>query len=197
MEITTSSETTEEIATKDIGDYCENWYGIGDGFCDDISNNYECRFDGGDCCLNPVINKYSCNECICHAENKTYPVTNKIKKFTIGPTFPYCQYIHQHKIDDGYCNDEVNMMAECDYDGGDCCLAEIDDLKCDECICHQDGSRHPTRLCWFASIFVNDTYCDDFLNTPQCLYDGGDCCLQPQKDHFCTICSCIIDILNQ
>ena len=37
------------------------------------------------------------------------------------------------------------MMAECDYDGGDCCLAEIDDLKCDECICHQDGSRHPTR----------------------------------------------------
>ena len=144
---------------------CENWYGIGDGFCDDISNNYECRFDGGDCCLNPVINKYSCNECICHAENKTYPVTNKIKKFTIGPTFPCeympnsnfpksptvlitdCQYIHQHKIDDGYCNDEVNMMAECDYDGGDCCLAEIDDLKCDECICHQDGSRHPTNLC--------------------------------------------------
>ena len=142
---------------------CENWYGIGDGFCDDISNNFECRFDGGDCCLNPVINKYSCNECICHAENKTYPVTNKIKKFTIGPTFPCeympnsnfpksptvlitdCQYIHQHKIDDGYCNDEVNMMAECDYDGGDCCLAEIDDLKCDECICHQDGSRHPTR----------------------------------------------------
>ena len=50
-------------------------------------------------------------------------------------------------IYDGYCNDETNMLAECDYDGGDCCLDEIDDLKCDECICHQDGSRHPTKLC--------------------------------------------------
>ena len=44
-------------------------------------------------------------------------------------------------IYDGYCNDETNMLAECDYDGGDCCLDEIDDLKCDECICHQDGSK--------------------------------------------------------
>ena len=27
-----------------------NW--ISDGYCDDINNNFECSFDGGDCCNN-------------------------------------------------------------------------------------------------------------------------------------------------
>ena len=36
----------------------EHW--IGDGFCDDIHNNLECRFDEGDCCdnSNPDWDKY-------------------------------------------------------------------------------------------------------------------------------------------
>ena len=37
----------------------------GDGFCDDINNNADCEFDGGDCCLNPV-QTYYCTECLCH-----------------------------------------------------------------------------------------------------------------------------------
>ena len=78
------------IFKKSLFSDCEDWFSIGDGICDDTLNNFECRFDGGDCCLNPVINEvgYSCNQCICHAENKTYPVTMKFKEFTIGPTFP-------------------------------------------------------------------------------------------------------------
>ena len=37
---------------------------IGDGFCDDINNNPECNFDGGDCCLDIVVTQY-CILCLC------------------------------------------------------------------------------------------------------------------------------------
>lgn len=46
----------------------------GDGYCDDINNNADCEFDGGDCCLDPVKTTY-CTECICHAP--AYPETGK------------------------------------------------------------------------------------------------------------------------
>ena len=37
---------------------------IGDKECDDITNNAECNFDGGDCCMDVVSTEY-CTECIC------------------------------------------------------------------------------------------------------------------------------------
>merc|ERR1712080_425436 len=37
---------------------------IGDGSCDDINNNYFCKFDGGDCC-GPNVRKNFCMECKC------------------------------------------------------------------------------------------------------------------------------------
>ena len=30
-----------------------SWF-VGDGFCDDETNNEDCNFDGGDCCLDFV-----------------------------------------------------------------------------------------------------------------------------------------------
>ena len=32
----------------------------------------------------------------------------------------------------------------CDYDGGDCCLTEVDLSNCKfyECVCHEDGLIH-------------------------------------------------------
>ena len=38
---------------------------IGDGECDDATNNAECGYDGGDCCGDDVKTDY-CNECICY-----------------------------------------------------------------------------------------------------------------------------------
>ena len=38
---------------------------IGDAYCDDINNNLDCNFDGGDCCGSNVNTEY-CTECICH-----------------------------------------------------------------------------------------------------------------------------------
>ena len=37
---------------------------IGDSFCDDINNNVDCNFDGGDCC-GAIVNTQYCNECLC------------------------------------------------------------------------------------------------------------------------------------
>ena len=37
------------ILIEVIGDFCEPTW-IGDGFCDDPTNNNECNYDGGDCC---------------------------------------------------------------------------------------------------------------------------------------------------
>ena len=43
----------------------------GDGYCHDSNNNADCDFDGGDCCLNLIINQF-CNECWCYADNTSY-----------------------------------------------------------------------------------------------------------------------------
>ena len=36
---------------------------IGNGFCNDETNNAECNYDGGDCCVN--IRGQFCSECNC------------------------------------------------------------------------------------------------------------------------------------
>ena len=43
---------------------------IGDGICNDESNNADCIFDGGDCCR-ACTNTDNCTECICHGEYAT------------------------------------------------------------------------------------------------------------------------------
>ena len=53
--ITTPSGTTNSRG-------CNQY--IGDGFCDDINNNLDCTYDGGDCCGSHV-NTQSCTECLC------------------------------------------------------------------------------------------------------------------------------------
>ena len=42
--------------------HIENW--IGDGFCDDLNNNKDCEFDGGDCC-GLSAKKVFCVKCNC------------------------------------------------------------------------------------------------------------------------------------
>ena len=41
-----------------------------------------------------------------------------------------------------------------------------------------------------------DGFCDDELNTPECGYDGGDCCTHKKDnwDAYCEDCECHIDI---
>ena len=73
---------------------------IGDGYCNDESNNPECVYDGGDCCGSCINTEY-CTYCTC-----------------IGNTFS--NRVPNALVGDGHCNDELNT-AECNFDGGDCC----------------------------------------------------------------------------
>ena len=48
---------------------CPNIALVGDGYCDDVSNNMECNFDGGDCC-GADVNLQHCKQCQCLQEGK-------------------------------------------------------------------------------------------------------------------------------
>ena len=90
---------------------------IGNGVCNDETNNPGCFYDGGDCCVN--INKDHCTDCICyHQENCAFG-------FTLS------------EVGDGICNDETNN-ADCNYDGGDCCVNVNKDVRTD-CDCISGG----------------------------------------------------------
>ena len=48
---TWGSGTWGSGSTESFGSHCQvHW--ITDGYCDDLNNNFECSFDGGDCCNN-------------------------------------------------------------------------------------------------------------------------------------------------
>ena len=57
-----SGGTTTPSGTTASGGCNQGW--IGDGYCDDITNNLDCTYDGGDCCGSNVNTQY-CTECLC------------------------------------------------------------------------------------------------------------------------------------
>jgi hypothetical protein len=131
---------------------CDNVALVGNGFCNDETNNANCHYDGGDCCVvNANLN--SCSECVCHL-------------------IETCAAGYHPLVGNGFCNDDTNI-AECDYDGGDCCGCVITE-QCEDCAClgniNSDEVTHP---------IVGDGICNDETNNAECSYDGGDCCPNP------------------
>ena len=78
-------------------------------------------------------------------------------------------------IGDGFCDDETNN-ADCNYDGGDCCV-NINTDHCSDCTCyHQENC-----IAGFTPSSIGDGTCDDGANNDDCYYDGGDCCKSNTK----------------
>ena len=125
---------------------------VGNGFCNDETNNADCNFDGGDCC---VINANTdfCSDCECYL-------------------IETCAAGYHPFVENGFCNDNTNV-AECDYDGGDCCGCVITE-HCEDCACLpgvlDDEITNP---------LVGDGVCNYEINNAECSYDGGDCCSSP------------------
>ena len=88
---------------------------IGNGYCNDETNNLECQFDGGDCC-GFCVNTADCTNCDCIGDFAENIVTHAL-------------------VGDGFCNDETNTVY-CNYDGLDCCLSPVNTNFCSECKCH-------------------------------------------------------------
>ena len=42
-------------------------------------------------------------------------------------------------------------------------------------------------MTWSWVVIHNDGFCDDEMNTSECLYDGGDCCLLIILNYFCEV----------
>ena len=90
---------------------------VGNGFCNNETNNADCNYDGGDCCDDLTELK----DGSCH-----------IKESCIEGIVPFI-------VGDGYCNDETNIV-ECQFDGLDCGQVEnpfeVDTTFCTYCERH-------------------------------------------------------------
>ena len=76
-------------------------------------------------------------------------------------------------------NHSVTNTAGCGYDGGDCCEETCNHPNCGlfwgyDC---KDPSVNPyAPACTHNYKVINDSLCHGHTNTPECGYDGGDCC---------------------
>ena len=65
---------------------------VGDGYCNDETNNIHCDFDGGDCCYSCVSTLF-CTDCKCLTGNPEKEINHLL-------------------IGDGFCHDEINTPWE-------------------------------------------------------------------------------------
>ena len=140
---------------------------IGNGFCNDETNNAEGNYDGGDCC-GTGVNTDLCSDCKCYK-------------------VPCSAGIVLHPmVGDGLCNDEANH-PECNYDGGDCCGACVVKQYCSDCECLSGDYAGNGVL---KSPSIGDGICHDENNIAACEFDGGDCCGTSVNTEHCTECIC-------
>jgi hypothetical protein len=113
--------------------------------------------------------------------------------FSTSPTAsPDC--IHESWIEDGQCDDATNT-PECHFDGGDCCGVNVHYGECTKCQCltsvTEPPAPTPTSPECIHKNWIEDGQCDDATNTPECNFDGGDCCGVNVNTEHCTECQCL------
>ena len=106
-------------------------------------------------------------------------------------------------IGDGWC-DSDNNIESCSYDGGDCCPCSCMNGLLFECgingfECVDEGCLDPVVVAQFPDcagtfLTLGDGKCDWDNNTPECGYDGGDCCVCTCADN--AICTFDFDCIN-
>ena len=102
------------------------------------------------------LNKTSCSECKCKTEDEVF------NPYLICPNYT--------AIGDGICHDE-NNNAVCQYDGGDCCLANVNTTVCKKCHCNTAGNFDPCP----NYKLIHDGQCNEVNNNLICSFDGEDC----------------------
>ena len=87
-------------------------------------------------------------------------------------------------IGNGNCDDAMNN-ANCNFDGGDCCVLNANTDYCQHCICYEDLS------CNGSLDLIGNGYCNDETNNEECNFDGGDCCGSCANMEQCSDCQCL------
>ena len=177
---------------------------LGNNQCDDFANTEDCAFDKGiflklvyailcfsifigDCCGK---NDYRfCTFCLCEHNQREFVEEKVILGYLHNDTCPLGLI---KSIGDGYCQDELNT-EECRFDNGDCCKHHVLSNVCMECACANNETiiRNITTATCSEDLLslLGDNLCHDEANTPQCEYDGKDCCGSIELT-FCLECSC-------
>ena len=123
----------------------------GDGFCDDINNDEECGWDGGDCC-GENVNDLFCVYCDCLDPTYNIATSQNISSNSA------CYY--SYWVNDNYC-DDLNNNAVCEWDGGDCCGSDVNTEYCNHCEClDQTQTTSP------GSTTTTNITCKFSLNLP-------------------------------
>merc|ERR1712025_466026 len=97
----------------------------GDNHCDDRNNNCGCDWDKGDCCSIRDFKQRGftyCQECLCKD-----PVVMQSRQCPGN-----CHHLEYRG--DGQCDDNNNNCG-CNWDGGDCCGANVGIKYCKTCEC--------------------------------------------------------------
>jgi hypothetical protein len=131
---------------------------LGDGHCDgDVYNIDSCGWDGGDCCfLTCTPGEYDCD----------VPLGLCLNTLT-------CQS-DESQVGDGYCDEDSNTEL-CNWDGGDCCESTCESSAF---TCGVESNYDCKIECVGYLTYLGDGYCDSGLNTDNCNWDSGDCCVQ-------------------
>jgi hypothetical protein len=138
----------------------------------------------GDCC-NPLSNFDYCYACNCEYDR------DLLMSQQIDMIMSNCSFGFLHAIGDGFCHDELNI-ADCNYDGGDCCHSKTLIDVCTDCTCHNDTLIVVNKVIKGCPVHENNIInwqCDDDLNIPECNYDNQECCGSVSLSS-CSECQC-------
>ena len=138
---------------------------IGDGYCNDETNNRHCAFDHQDCCGSSCVIKERCERCECLTG---IDPNNKIANVLVG---------------NGFCNDETNS-EDCNFDGGDCCGSCKLTGFCKVCECVNTTAVNS------INPLPGNGVCNDESNIPSCNYDNFECCGPYVGKIDCVHCQC-------
>eukprot|EP00903_Cladosiphon_okamuranus_P014053 g13063.t1 len=207
----------DDDITANLIENCGYVTGFGDGRCDTVNNSEECQYDGGDCCECTCIpngddDYHGCKEGFACIDPAASCVDDD--DITVGH-LTACDPV---RMSDGYCDDDHNNL-ECNYDGGDCCECTCEKRETSDdfwggryggcaqfacvdpsapCVADDDITVNMLANCpWVNGI--GNGYCDLDMNTPECNYDGGDCCsctcqegeFADESTYLCTEFFCI------
>ena len=184
---------------------CQSSEFLGNGQCDSENLNYQCQFDGWDCCSNSslidngVCDHESYNK-VCNFDGLDccplpYNVGNG--ECDIENNIAMCNYdggdcCITSWLGDGYCDDENNNRM-CEFDHEDCCKDDSNFDWCNVCQCVTPKAIQPFDPCPLFD-YIGDGICHDENNNHICIYDGGDCCGSNLDTSNCTDCHYCLEI---